>query len=67
LRFLNVSDAVKGRENARVELAGFLDERGRPVIQVRDNGVGIPEESLDKIFWTSRASKPRRPPQPFSG
>lgn len=47
---LNAADAVKGRANARVELAGFLDERGRPVIQVRDNGVGIPEENLDKIF-----------------
>jgi len=47
---INAADAVRGRENARVELTAYLDERGRPVIQVRDNGVGIPEENLDKIF-----------------
>jgi nitrogen fixation/metabolism regulation signal transduction histidine kinase len=47
---LNAADAVRGRENALVELSAYLDERGRPVIQVRDNGVGIPPENLDKIF-----------------
>jgi nitrogen fixation/metabolism regulation signal transduction histidine kinase len=47
---INAADAVRGRENGQVELAAYLDERGRPVVQVRDNGVGIPEENLDKIF-----------------
>jgi len=47
---INAADAVRGRENGQVELAAYLDERGRPVIQVRDNGAGISEENIDKIF-----------------
>lgn len=47
---LNAADAVKEKEGGRVELAACLDDRGRPVIQVRDNGVGIPQENIDKIF-----------------
>lgn len=47
---LNGVDATVGREVPRVEIAASLDERGRPVIQVKDNGSGILPENLDKVF-----------------
>ncbi|HUT07448.1 MAG TPA: ATP-binding protein [Candidatus Latescibacteria bacterium] len=47
---LNAADAVRGRADPLVELVASLDERGRPVIQVRDNGSGIAEDNLDKVF-----------------
>jgi two-component system nitrogen regulation sensor histidine kinase NtrY len=47
---LNACDAVRGRPQPRIEMTASLDERGRPVIQVRDNGQGIAPENLDKIF-----------------
>jgi len=47
---LNACDAVRGQSHPRIEIAASLDDRGRPVIQVRDNGVGIAAENLDKVF-----------------
>jgi two-component system nitrogen regulation sensor histidine kinase NtrY len=47
---LNGVDATVGREAPRVEIAASLDERGRPLIQVKDNGSGIVPENLDKVF-----------------
>ena len=47
---LNSLQAVEGQNNARIELSGSLDERGRIIIQVIDNGPGIQPENLEKIF-----------------
>lgn len=45
----NACDAAGGREGARVELTASMD-RDRVVIDVADNGTGIVEEALDKLF-----------------
>jgi two-component system, NtrC family, nitrogen regulation sensor histidine kinase NtrY len=47
---LNALQALEGRQTAVIRLRAFLNERGRILIQVRDNGPGIPPENLEKIF-----------------
>jgi two-component system, NtrC family, nitrogen regulation sensor histidine kinase NtrY len=46
---LNASDALKGKENAKIILSGF-SENGKNNIQVQDNGSGIAEDILENIF-----------------
>ncbi len=47
---LNAIDAVKNRHDGRIKLLSKMDERGRVIIQVIDNGIGIEEDVLEKIF-----------------
>jgi two-component system, NtrC family, nitrogen regulation sensor histidine kinase NtrY len=47
---LNARQAVEGRDGATIRVRGFLNERGRVIIQVIDNGPGIAAENIEKIF-----------------
>ncbi len=46
----NSQHALEGKEDGKIELNAFLDKRGKVAIQVVDNGPGILEDVIDKIF-----------------
>lgn len=46
----NAEQALEGRDNGRIRLAAYLNQRGRITIEVSDNGTGIEEGILNKIF-----------------
>jgi len=46
----NSIHALEGIENGKITVRGFFNKRSRPTIQVMDNGQGILQEVLDKIF-----------------
>jgi two-component system nitrogen regulation sensor histidine kinase NtrY len=47
---LNALHAVEDRPNGEIRMEAGLDERGRVVVEVIDNGPGISEEAREKIF-----------------
>ena len=47
---LNAISAVIGREDSSIILSAFMGTEGKVIITVEDNGIGIVEEALDKIF-----------------
>ena len=46
----NAAEAVAGKEQGNIQLLAHTDGRGRTLIDVVDNGPGIVEEALEKIF-----------------
>ena len=47
---LNAIQAVEAQPTPRIRLAAYIDRRSRPVLQVTDNGPGIPPDVQEKIF-----------------
>ena len=47
---LNAIQALEGQDDAQIILRARIDRRSRPVLQVRDNGPGIPEDVQERIF-----------------
>jgi len=47
---LNAVEAVKGEPEPHIILSAALNDGKHPIIKVLDNGVGIPDEVMDKIF-----------------
>lgn len=46
----NAIQALEERENKKIEMKAFQDERNHIIISVSDNGSGIDEEAQSKIF-----------------
>jgi len=47
---LNALQALENQDNPKIQLVARLDDRGRILVQVSDNGPGITSENRDKIF-----------------
>ncbi|MGE5943002.1 MAG: sensor histidine kinase [Flavobacteriales bacterium] len=47
---LNAIDATEQTKKAKVKISAFLNSKDQTIIQVEDNGAGIPYEILDRIF-----------------
>ena len=47
---LNATEALKERAEPRITFAAFMGENEKAIIKVSDNGTGIPDQMLDKIF-----------------
>lgn len=47
---VNAMEAVKEREEPRIILSAYYANNHKTIIKVADNGSGMPEEVLDKIF-----------------
>lgn len=46
----NAADALTGIDDPRITVRAWLNERGRAIIEVEDNGPGVSTEIADRIF-----------------
>jgi signal transduction histidine kinase len=46
----NAWQATKGEERPTIELRGRMNRRGNTVVEIIDNGPGVPEDIATKIF-----------------
>ena len=54
---LNAIDAVKGRDDAEISILATANSSNRVVIDIKDNGIGIKPDIMDKIFMPFFTSK----------
>jgi nitrogen fixation/metabolism regulation signal transduction histidine kinase len=47
---VNAIEALKDRNEPRIVLSAYATENEKVIIKIADNGVGIPEPLLDKVF-----------------
>ena len=46
----NATEALAGRDDGRITVRGYMDEWGRPSIEVADNGPGMTGDAAARIF-----------------
>ncbi len=46
----NSMEALVHQENKKIEINATQSGDGNPIVEITDNGIGIPEEELDKVF-----------------
>ncbi len=54
----NAKHALRDKDQGKIALSAFIGSNGKPVIQVWDNGLGILEDVIDKIFIPFFTTKP---------
>ncbi len=55
---INAVQALKDIENGKVKLAASLNDLGRVVVRVIDNGPGVDPQALDRLFVPFFSTKP---------